>query len=118
MKSLLVSDIFFVISIVTGVILWAIALYVKNNQPQKPNRSYGYRTSRSMRTQEAWDFSQEYSINLLIKSAQFLCLLAVLSLFIELNKELSGYLATIVILLVVLFPVYKTERELKKRFGT
>lgn len=118
MNSFLAGNTTFVILIATGLILWAIAIYVKNNQPKSPNSTYGYRTPRSMKSQEAWDFSQEYSINLLIQSAKVLCGLAALSLLVDFSEEVGGYLATILILVAVLFPVLLTERELKKRFDS
>ena len=41
-----------------GVVFWAWP-------PKKINEIYGYRTTRSMKSQAAWDFAQKYSAKLM-----------------------------------------------------
>ena len=42
------------ILVVVGVVFWMFP-------PKKINRIYGYRTTSSMKSQAAWDFTQKYS---------------------------------------------------------
>ena len=43
---------------VVGVVFWMYP-------PKKINEFYGYRTTRSRKSQEAWDFAQRYSAKLM-----------------------------------------------------
>ena len=49
------------ILILTGFIFYVAGLIQAKYPPKKINHFYGYRTSTSMRSQEIWDFSQQYS---------------------------------------------------------
>ena len=93
--------------------------------PKKINEIYGYRTTRSMKSQAAWDFAQKYSAKLM--TAFGIVLLAVsagarwLQGQLELNHESMiaydvGVIAFLPILQVI--PVIvMTELKLRKRFG-
>ena len=49
-----------------GSLLLLIALIVKYNQPKKINALYGYRTKRSMQSEESWVAANRYSTVLMI----------------------------------------------------
>lgn len=53
------------LNLVPGVLLWVIQAAVRRNMPKKPNGVYGYRTRRSMASQQAWDYANRRSIDLL-----------------------------------------------------
>ncbi|MBL6646178.1 MAG: SdpI family protein [Flavobacteriales bacterium] len=53
------------LNLVPGVLLWVIQAVVRRNMPKKPNGVYGYRTRRSMASQQAWDYANRRSIDLL-----------------------------------------------------
>jgi uncharacterized membrane protein len=93
--------------------------------PKKINEFYGYRTTRSRKSQEAWDFAQRYSAKLM--TVLGLAALAVASIAhwlrirLCLNSEYvmlydNGITAVLVVMLV-LPPIVLTELQLRKRFG-
>lgn len=116
MSSFIASNTLFITLASTGAVIWIIALFVQRHQPKERNKIYGYRTIRSMRSQEAWDFAQEYSTDLLLKAAHGLCVISIFSLMVKIGPETGAILGTIIIILAILVPFYYTERELKRRF--
>ncbi len=103
---------------VVGIVLWMYP-------PKKINEFYGYRTTRSRKSQEAWDFAQRYSAKLLTMFG-FAALIvgAAAHLFrnsLCINSDyLMLYDICITLLLpiiVVLTSIVLTELELRKRFG-
>lgn len=53
------------LNLIPGAILWVIQAVVRRNMPKNPNGTYGYRTPRSMASQEAWDYANLRSIDLM-----------------------------------------------------
>ena len=84
--------------------------------PKNINMLYGYRTTRSMKNQEQWDFSQKYSAKLLILCGVFLILTSNISLLITINNKAKLFISLALIFGSVIFLLFKTENELKKRF--
>lgn len=85
--------------------------------PKKINMLYGYRTTRSMKNQEQWDFSQKYSAKLLMLCGLFLILISNISLLITLNNKAKLFISLALIIGSVMFLLFKTENELKNRFS-
>ena len=46
---------------ISGLIFLLAGFIQQRFPPKKINHLYGYRTSNSMKSQESWDFAQEYS---------------------------------------------------------
>ena len=108
--------IFIILTIVGGGFL-AIGIFLVKCPPKKINGLYGYRTSRSMQSQEAWDFSQRYSSKIMVMVGIVYVILGPLSLFVPKQDDMVGALISIVIVLTGVFVMfYKTERQLGKRF--
>lgn len=102
---------------ITGVSLVLIGIIVRKFPPKEINDLYGYRTKRSRASQEAWDFAQEYSNDLLIWVGAYNILIGCIGLFIA-TRELTGVILSLLFLgLSVWYLYWKTEGELKKRFG-
>ncbi len=106
----------FIILLTTGIIIWIIGIIVKRNQPKKINKIYGYRTKRSMKSQEAWGFAQEYSTNLLIGAAKVICVAGLAMYYIRTDEFIGGIIATMVIVIILAVPIIMTERALKDKF--
>ena len=93
--------------------------------PKKINMTYGYRTTRSMKSQSAWDFAQKYSAKWMTVLGGISLALAAGACWLRgslgLNPEsVSAYDIGICVLLpiVATIPVIvMTELELRKRFG-
>ncbi|MEE1898128.1 SdpI family protein [Flavobacterium rakeshii] len=109
-QSLLVLGMSGLVFILVGAIMYIFP-------PKKINHFYGYRTPRSMASQERWDFSQKYSSVLLIISGVVLVPLGVIISLLSISHKTDVLLSIPLLLLSVLLFFIKTERELKKRFG-
>lgn len=98
-----------------GPFMVLLAAIFKAFPPKKINMWYGYRTERSMQSQEAWDAANSYANNFMLWL--FVCISAVeLPLFLFMQAEHAalvgcGLLVTGLLLLVVF-----TEKYLKDKF--
>ena len=103
---------------VVGLVFWMYP-------PKKINEFYGYRTTRSRKSQEAWDFAQKYSAKMMtVLGLVALIVAAVVHLFRNSLCINSDYLmlydiciTLLLTIIVVLPPIVLTELELRKRFG-
>jgi len=111
------QNVIFIILTIVGVVFLAISIFLIKFPPKKINGLYGYRTSRSMQSQEAWDYSQRYSSKIMVVLGLVYFVLGITSLFVPKQEDMVGALVSIVIVLSgVFFMFYKTERQLAKRF--
>ena len=103
---------------VVGIVFWMCP-------PKKINGLYGYRTTRSRKSQEAWDFAQRYSAKLMtIFGLAALIVAAASHLFLNSLCINSDYLmlydiciTLLLPIIVAIPPIILTELELRKRFG-
>ena len=103
---------------VVGVVFWMYP-------PKKINEFYGYRTTSSRKSQEAWDFAQKYSAKMM--TVLGLVALAVASIAHWLRSRLclnSEYvmlydigITAVLVVMVVIPSIVMTEIKLRKRFG-
>ena len=106
------------IFLVVGIVFWMCP-------PKKINGLYGYRTTRSRKSQEAWDFAQRYSAKLMTMFGLAALVLAAVAHWLRnclcINSDyLILYDICITLLLpmiVAIPPIVLTELELRKRFG-
>ena len=103
-------------SFLSGIIFIITGFVMFKFPPKNINMLYGYRTTRSMKNQEQWDFSQKYSAKLLIFCGVFLILTSNISLLITINNKAKLFISLALIFGSVIFLLFKTENELKKRF--
>lgn len=97
-----------------GTIFIVVSLVTKIFPPKEINAVYGYRTSTSMKSQEAWSFAQEYSSNKMIHSGVFLVVISFLKILIGINCEV--FFNLFFVLLSVIYLFFTTERAIKNRF--
>ncbi|UAB75889.1 SdpI family protein [Mesoflavibacter sp. SCSIO 43206] len=103
-------------SFLSGIVFIITGFVMFKFPPKNINMLYGYRTTRSMKNQEQWDFSQKYSAKLLIFCGVFLILTSNISLLITINNKAKLFISLALIFGSVIFLLFKTENELKKRF--
>lgn len=99
-----------------GVIFIITAAVVYIFPPRKINYFYGYRTTSSMKTQEAWDFSQRFSA---IKIGQVGLLLfgtSFINTVIPISQKSDVIVGTTLIILGCVYLIWSTESALKKQF--
>ena len=80
--------------------------------PKKINSFYGYRTLNSMKSQQAWDFSQKYSAKEMIKSGIILALFSLLGLAFPANSA-SLIISVALIVIAAILLIVRTERAIK-----
>ncbi len=112
---------FLMVLLIPGTMIGFGAIF-RYHPPKERNSLYGYRTGRSMKDQESWDFAHRYcgklwfwwGLILLVLSVPVM--LGVYGRDVDLVGSVGGILvfAQMVPMLGAIWP---TERELKKRFG-
>jgi uncharacterized membrane protein len=102
----LVNGLVGAVFVLTGFILFKFP-------PKKINGLYGYRTTRSMSTQQNWDFAQKYAGKLMAKSGAILIFISIVGLFQNINKGVIAIIAAITILSTCIVLFYKTEQGMK-----
>jgi uncharacterized membrane protein len=100
---------FGLISVIAGIILLKFP-------PKNINHLYGYRTKRSMKSKEVWDFAQIFSAKLMIKGGAVFILMGFLGLFLNLSQTLNIIIGLGVVLFYCVYLIYKTEKKLKQKF--
>ena len=89
--------------------------------PKHINSFYGYRTTRSMRNQQTWDFAHQVCGRLWFRWGLVLLPLSLLAMLLVLGKdvgELGLWLmgVTVIQVVVLLGSIVPVERALKKNF--
>lgn len=91
--------------------------------PQKINPFFGYRTSRSMKNRETWEFAHHHFGKCWFRLGMILLPLTVIAmaavLFIDGSIETvaaAGLIICIVQAVVMALPIFSTERALRKNF--
>jgi len=106
---------FLLLDALTGIIFILVGFILTKYPPKEINSLYGYRTSKSMKSQEAWDFAQIYSSKLMVKSGVFLSIVGLLgAFFLKVSFILETILSSIAFILGVCSLFYYTESELDK----
>lgn len=76
----------------------------------------GYRSTRSMQSQEAWDFAQRYAAQLMMKWG-LVSMLAVFPLgYFSLDQDTLSVLVLAVVLVCSTAPILMVERRLTEYF--
>ena len=101
----------------SGGLIFLLAGYIQHRfPPKKINHLYGYRTSTSMKSQESWDFAQQYSAKKIMQMGAYITALGLLSWIIDLQLLWSARIALTIVTIGPLLMLFKVESELKKRF--
>ena len=103
--------------LLTALILLLIGLITSRWYPGRINPLAGYRSRRSMQSQEAWTFAQTYSAKIAIRIAFFPAAFGFIALFFPRMHwviELALSMAVLVISFGFLFML--TEKGLKEKF--
>ena len=101
----------------TGGLIFLLAGVIQQRfPPKKINHLYGYRTATSMKSQESWDFAQQYSAKKMMEMGAFITTLGLLSWIIDLQLFWSVGIALTIVTIGPILMLLKVESELKKRF--
>lgn len=113
---------FIVLNTITSLVMFLLALVFRKYRPKNINGLYGYRTRRSMRSREAWDFAQDYSSALMVKLFAGFLMWQILTtvcgvLFLKAYLEAVALISVLALLPLLIIMMVKTERQLKLKFG-
>jgi uncharacterized membrane protein len=101
---------------ICGLIFLLAGFIQQRFQPKKINHLYGYRTSNSMKSQESWDFAQDYSAKKMMKTGAYITVLGLLTYSIDFQHLWSVLTALVIVTISPLLMLLQVETELKKRF--
>lgn len=107
--------------LIMPLMMVGFGLLFMKNPPKKINSVYGYRTKRSVRSQEAWDFAHQYFGKLWLVYGLVSILPSLIPICIVLgNSEqvisMVGLIVLGVQMLLMLATIFATEKALKNNF--
>lgn len=106
----------FNITVMVGVIFVAAGFIMWKFPPKQINFLYGYRTSRSMKNQESWDFAQKYAAKEMMKTGLVLAASGLLAFIFDFGSSVNLLVGCMLVFLAVVILVIRVEKAIKKRF--
>ena len=96
-----------------------------NRSPKKINALYGYRTSRSMKNQQTWDYAHQVCGKLWFRAGAVMLPLSLLAMLPGLGKDTQALgiwlmgvvLVQVVVMIATIFPVEKALKQKFDKFG-
>ncbi len=108
----------FIILGLCGLIFLFAGIVQTKFPPKKINSLYGYRTSSSMRSQEAWDYAQKYSAKVSIWVGVIMIIFGLIFLLLpNISNDYRVWFSLLIIFTLVAFLIISTEIKLKRKFG-
>lgn len=119
---MLVYIIFLITDLLLPTLMIIFGLLFLYKPPKTINYLYGYRTKRSMISQESWDYAHQYFGKIWFPLGVIVLILTIVAFIFLYNQDEDtiGVVGTIImfIQLIPLFvSVFITERALKRKFG-
>lgn len=107
----------FIMVLLTPAIMILFGKAWQASPPKDINDYYGYRTKRSMLSQDTWNFAHQYFGKLWIWYGVTLIVGSTIAMFIfrSVYEAASIYIIGVQIIILCL-PIIPTEQQLKKRF--
>ena len=100
----------------SGGIFYLAALVLSKFPPKKINYLYGYRTKASMKSQESWNFSQNYTSKKMKYISLYIFIIGAFSIFLNIELMWSLWLGIIISVLMPVLMILEVEKELKTRY--
>ncbi|PCI11801.1 MAG: hypothetical protein COB73_01045 [Flavobacteriaceae bacterium] len=107
----------FLIPFSSGLIFVLAGFIMLKFPPKKINSFYGYRTYKSMKNQERWDFAQKYSSLEMIKLGGLLTLSSCLGFFYLPKEKTAMFIGLGLMILMVIILLFRVERAIQQKFG-
>lgn len=100
----------------SGGIFYLVSLVLSKFPPKKINYFYGYRTKASMKSQESWNFSQNYTSKKMKYISLYIFIIGAFSSFLNIELMWSLWLGIIISILMPVLVILEVEKELKTRY--
>lgn len=106
---------YFIIHLLLGPLMLVIAIIFRMVPPKKINSLYGYRTPRSMKSQEAWNIANSYSAKFMVWASIATCFAQIVLhlLFENQHTVIIGSTIALTVFILGVFPL--TEQHLKNK---
>jgi uncharacterized membrane protein len=99
------------------IIMILVGLLLKFKPPSKINCVYGYRTTRSMKSQKTWDYAQRRIGVLWLYIGVILYFVIIISmLFSPVSKEHLSFIHGSIGMIALIIGIPFVEKELKEKF--
>ena len=117
---------FWLFTLAAALLIPACMLYLgrrfQTRPPRNINMGYGYRSHRSMQSQEAWDFAQVYSGRFWVRAGRPVLAVSLVWMALLFGREADtvahlGLLLTGLQMVPFLAVIPATERVLRRKFG-
>ncbi len=111
----------FLVDLLIPMILIGFGWLLKNHPPKEINFLFGYRTLRSTKNQDTWNFAQQYCGKLWINLGLIMLPVVCIILFSCRNESKSnigmiGGILNMIELIPLFLSIFITEHALKKKF--
>ena len=111
----------FVVNLFLPVIMLIFGVIFEKHPPKSVNGAYGYRTTRSMKNQETWDFAHKLFGEIWKKAGTVLSIITISVTIASypLGEDGIGIVSLVLVhiqLVVLLLCIYPVEKALKKNF--
>jgi len=102
-----------------GILLYGLPMVIlgvlyKLKPPKKINRIYGYRTQRSMKNQEVWDYANKIGAQMIINVGVVTMISGLIPLFWDWPH--AHFIPLTVLSIALLFGIFYCEKLLDQRF--
>lgn len=108
------QDTFSFTVMLSGIICLLAGFIMNIFPPKKINDFYGYRSRRSKKNLENWQFAQTFSSKTMIWSSIVLIAVGYLGTLIEFPRKIAIVIALAIIIAWSIFLIRRTERALKE----
>ncbi len=103
------------------LIMIVMGRYFMKKSPKEINYIFGYRTNMSMKNKDTWDFAHNYFGKLWFRLGWLLIPISVIPMLFVIGKgeDIIGTVGMVVMvidLILLIAPIFPTERALKKIF--
>ncbi|SEB06933.1 SdpI/YhfL protein family protein [Chitinophaga terrae (ex Kim and Jung 2007)] len=96
-----------------GIIFLVVSLLQEKFPPKKINNVYGYRTKKSMSSEENWKIANSYSSKLVLNFSFILITLGGLSIFLLHNSLILSIVTVVSSAIAAILVIVLTEKKLK-----
>lgn len=117
---------FWLFTLAAALLIPACMLYLgrrfQTRPPRNINMGYGYRSHRSMQSQEAWDFAQVYSGRFWVRVGRPVLAVSLVWMLLLFGRDIGAVGTSAVVLMGIqmlpfLAVIPATERVLRRKFG-
>ena len=117
---------FWLFTLAAALLIPACMLYLgrrfHTRPPRNINMGYGYRSHRSMQSQEAWDFAQVYSGRFWVRAGRPVLAVSLVWMLLLFDRDIGTVGTSAVVLMGIqmlpfLAVIPATERVLRRKFG-